>query len=572
NASSASVFSMLQTLVSDLNQIGKGADQGSASSLLSTKIPFSGGKTIRDLLTLGQAFQDKVIAPLSTATSTPNFTDAQSLLTALTQALGSGTSATYDPTTHRLTFQVNVSDNFSSLTVPMSFDLNMGALGGITSSSTVKITPGASLNMSVGIDLTPSVDVLTASSDAPVNGQLPGDAHFTVDLGAATGLNGADVPIAVTVPADPTNQSIDDLVSDINAALASAGLGGLVIAGRSGNRITLGTTFSSVGASLALQVTAGDPAATALGFVNGSKATSSEANNDRLSIQNATAKGTISLTTPSNINASAHYGFLGVAVNNGTASANAEADLSLTPGALSLTQIASALINPATLVSSLNVSGSASASLPITVTPSIANAAISGTPTLSISLANITNPAGAIVTAPQLGNLSSLGNMTFANAMTALNQLISYLQSLAPLPEFGGKLPLINKSVDDLLGYSQKLINVLNQIASSPDTTLQALSTDLNNRLQASGVHTASVALSIDNDAIKAAIHYQPLDFSATEPFSLSLQDLANLLPSSSPAKAALNGLGDIAQVGATGSVSAKASADLELDLGIRLT
>ena len=57
-----------------------------------------------------------------------------------------------------------------------------------------------------------------------------------------------------------------------------------------------------------------------------------------------------------------------------------------------------------------------------------------------------------------------------------------------------------------------------------------------------------------------------------TEPFSLSLQDLANLLPASSPAKAALNGLGDIAQVGASGSVTAEVSADLELDLGIRLT
>ncbi len=95
---------------------------------------------------------------------------------------------------------------------------------------------------------------LVASADAPVNGQLADKAKLAITLG-----NGAAV--AIEVAADATNTSLDDLVSDINAAIGGTRLAGNVRALRQSGRIA----FEALGAfALSVDAPAGELGDTAL--------------------------------------------------------------------------------------------------------------------------------------------------------------------------------------------------------------------------------------------------------------------------------------------------------------------
>ena len=100
--------------------------------------------------------------------------------------------------------------------------------------------------------------VLTAAADGPANGQLSGAAHLSLTLGEGT-------PVDITVAADASNVSLDDLIADINTAISATRLRGSIVAGRSGNRITLSASGFD---SLAITSPAGDPTQTDLHLGN----------------------------------------------------------------------------------------------------------------------------------------------------------------------------------------------------------------------------------------------------------------------------------------------------------------
>ncbi|MDA1013526.1 MAG: hypothetical protein O3A00_03615, partial [Planctomycetota bacterium] len=98
--------------------------------------------------------------------------------------------------------------------------------------------------------------IVVGTIDAPLDGRLPldsdaGRAEFQLAVNGAGGVK-------VTVTRDATlgtdgsnrNQSLADLVSDLNAALTTAGVGDAVQAGLSGNRVTLQTVETGSSASL----------------------------------------------------------------------------------------------------------------------------------------------------------------------------------------------------------------------------------------------------------------------------------------------------------------------------------
>jgi OmpA family len=114
------------------------------------------------------------------------------------------------------------------------------------------------------------VAVLTTDRTAPANGVLSGDANFTLRV------DGGDL-FPVQVQADPDNQSVADLVDDVQDALEEAGLGGVVLAGETGGILFLRGINSPQGGNRSLQIFAdtGSPALTALGFSNGQTARNS---------------------------------------------------------------------------------------------------------------------------------------------------------------------------------------------------------------------------------------------------------------------------------------------------------
>ncbi len=102
--------------------------------------------------------------------------------------------------------------------------------------------------------------VLTALAPAPAGGQLSGPAHLSLSLGSGQ-------PISLTFTASSSNSALSNLATNINTALAAAGLAGEVSAGTSGDLLTF-TALVSTAAPLSIRFPAADPAAE-LGFNSG---------------------------------------------------------------------------------------------------------------------------------------------------------------------------------------------------------------------------------------------------------------------------------------------------------------
>src|SRR6185312_87653 len=142
----------------------------------------------------------------------------------------------FDPTSKQLLFHLVLPASFDK---DINFDFSQG-LGPLTvaGDASVHFHAGVGLTIDVGIDLSsplPNANAIRATADAPSNGQLTGAASFTLTVGD-------EAPVIVTVNADSTNNTIQDLVADINAAITAAGRGGRILAGSDGNVITFSST------------------------------------------------------------------------------------------------------------------------------------------------------------------------------------------------------------------------------------------------------------------------------------------------------------------------------------------
>jgi Ca2+-binding RTX toxin-like protein/PKD repeat protein len=116
----------------------------------------------------------------------------------------------------------------------------------------------------------PTPAMLVASADL-VSPDLGGDLTFSL------AVNG-QAAVAVTVPHDgdngtADNQTIEDVVDDLNAALLQAGVHDQAVARHDDYRIVLMTTATGAVASLAISFASGNLAASQLGLANGQSAT-----------------------------------------------------------------------------------------------------------------------------------------------------------------------------------------------------------------------------------------------------------------------------------------------------------
>ena len=103
-------------------------------------------------------------------------------------------------------------------------------------------------------------EVINASRNAVQTGVLSAAASFDLKINN-------EAAVTITVARDTTNQDLDDLVADVNAAIAAANLAQSVVAERSGNQLTLKALKS--GETLSITTTSNSVAATELGFNTG---------------------------------------------------------------------------------------------------------------------------------------------------------------------------------------------------------------------------------------------------------------------------------------------------------------
>src|SRR3990170_2745456 len=145
-----------------VKQLGTWLNNFRDSSIFDTRIPFTQDKTLGDVLDFATAFADRITDQLEAVPpgepagtpKEPNFETIQDLAAKLASSLRSDQSAinaNYDAATHELTFRVGFTKPLASLSLPIDLGLDLGALGGITTSSTLGLDATVSGGLTFGI-------------------------------------------------------------------------------------------------------------------------------------------------------------------------------------------------------------------------------------------------------------------------------------------------------------------------------------------------------------------------------------------------------------------------------------
>ena len=431
-----------------INSLKNKFDTLSTSSLLNSPIPFTSGQTLGSLLNLGSVFNNKLIN-LITASPTPNFVSAQDLATKLSSVLKSPVS--YDPSSDEMTIDVEFAQSFSPASVPINLNLSLGALGGITTSSTISLTANADLAFKMIIDLTPPT---------PGNPYLIANNMFVKDA-AVTG------------------------------------------------QVTLSAT---------------------------------------------------------DIDATAKFGFVGIQITDGTATGTLSAGLTLhnptqpAQTRMSLTELGSALINDPSSLGSLTRSGSATLSFPnISVLGGVITPL--GLPSATFSFPDITNLASFTPTFTNFSELLRFENVSSTNILDALKGIKDYLTTLSSFSFLALRLPLVDKSVSELVDYVSKFAAKVAALEASPAASLQDLQAKLET---AFGLAPGTVSLTMDGSALRISLNFAAAYSGGTIPINLDIASLASGVPG-------LAGVSQLVDLGGTGSLAVSADATLHLDVGLNL-
>ncbi len=557
-----------QGVLAALEQLCAWLDQFGDTALFGTEIPFTDGRTIGDVLDLKQAFVARLTGPVQSQSGQPSYANAQELAEQLALSLGvdpSVVAANYDPATDELTFHLILSHDFAPVVVPIDLGLDLSPLAVLTSDSEVSLGATAGLELTIGIDLSPRVAVLSASADAPANGRLTSDAHVTLHVNEAAPVN-----VTLTSAATSTNTSLDDLVVDINAALNAAGLTG-VAAARSGNRLTLSAVPSPASDSplLRLSSAAGDAAITQLRFVNGDVATDSTARH--FFIEDASVSGSVDLTA-ADVDVSARIGFLDVGIVDGSAAATAGVTVGLkdaatgTPGGrMTLDELFDHLSgNLASITTTPVIAGSANAVLPVRVEPNLFGAAHPVNPAIAVAWTDITNPATLAVTPnADMQQLLDFQNLSFADIVGALQAAIDYLATLKQFSFLDEELPLLNASVTDLVDYADEFSQRLDELRNNPAGSLQLVEQAIEETF---GLPPQSVTLSLDGSALRIELSFDVL-VNGMRSIDIDLAALA----AAAGGVPELEGIINLVDVAGGAKLSFEAGATLAIDLGIDL-
>ncbi|MBL8533161.1 MAG: hypothetical protein JNL33_04830, partial [Betaproteobacteria bacterium] len=283
------------SLVSLLAQITSWLSDLQSTDAFSVDVPLI-GDAVRGALQLGDLIQKALMyddngtpddltddtAKLLDKDNNPRFTTAQQLAERLVEILGSGSPVTWDAARESIVVDLSLQRTFVDVDTPLDFNIDLGAIGDVTGDGALKLSADGELGIRLGIYLgeegyvtlsestllsslkggaiTFNKDRVIAAPEEVKNsyGQLTDDAKFKLNINNAA----SDVEVTVTKAAAETNQTIDDLLVDINAALAAAGVASQVQAAKDGNRVVL----NAQGGVTALKYKSASSAAAQLGF------------------------------------------------------------------------------------------------------------------------------------------------------------------------------------------------------------------------------------------------------------------------------------------------------------------
>src|SRR5262249_11969088 len=194
---------------------------------------------------------------------------------------------------------------------------------------------------------------------------------------------------------------------------------------------------------------------------------------NNLFIQDASATGSVTLSA-ADIDATAKFGFLGIQITDGTASGTLTAGLALhnptqpAQTRVSLDELNSALTSNASSLGSASLAGSATVSFPhISILNNVIPLGLP--PSVSFSFADITNLASFTPTFTNFDQLlNNFEHLTPTNIVDALKGIKDYLNALSGFSFLNLKLPLIDKSVSELVDYVAKFADKVSAFETDP--------------------------------------------------------------------------------------------------------
>jgi hypothetical protein len=263
NVTPGGVVAMLKSFAEKLGTIP-------ASSVMNANLPLATGTTLGDLIPLGDIVSnhlvfDQTANPKSAGTKlvdsngNPVFTSAQTFINSLAGVLGVAAGdidAVINPTHNTgggkneivFTIGVDLATAPSALTAsqaPINLDLDeLEPFAGLKANAQVTLTPTGTVGFTFGVDVAAAgtTDIVIAppvqntriigvvngagAVQTPANGRLSGDAVFRLSVGGSPNGNksfsGGVATVKLLASATSTNNNVNDLVQDLQAAIDSA--------------------------------------------------------------------------------------------------------------------------------------------------------------------------------------------------------------------------------------------------------------------------------------------------------------------------------------------------------------
>lgn len=576
-----------------IEQVGGWLDSFRNSPALEEPIPFTKGTTLGDALTYGDSWTEKLTSLLETSPGKPAYQTLQQLTDLLAPSIE---GVTYDPATHELLFHVHLADSAAPQSVPIGFPSGMGSLTNIKSSSKVGLAADIDTEFTFGLNLdpigggftlTPATLLASLNGGVGVNNKagaadlrltLSDGTTFDVDLdGCATmgdllnRMNQAlpvDMRSKFTAAIEPVHQRALLLTDNSNGEAGPFTVKGLngSLAGLEGFGLGILGASNSPDAAGQRQIYGaplhGDTVANHIFLV------SSAADRPRIA-------GAVSMTA-TDIDASARFGYAGVQIVDGSGTASANVSLNLidpdtqagTPNRITLTELYDGLSEIVALVSGSQLTGSADLRLPVQAV--LPGAALPGTAAITATWSDIADPSTLTLGATDLDKLLRLEQLTTDDLLAALESVSEYLSSLDQFSFLHDNLPVINRSLGDLLAMQGGLQSLIDAFRAAPANALEDLEESLETALErglnlplTAGTDGTTAEISLDNTPGKPALKIQlhlPKSFSDVLPLNVDLASIG------------LEGIKNLVDVRGTARFAVSAQAVIDLDLGVDLS
>lgn len=580
-----------------------------ASPLFDAVIPFSQGTKLGQAFDFAKAFQLAVTSKLESQPNQSAYTTAQELVGLLGPAITNVTvtpASGGNPPVLRLTF--DTSRTFNPITGKLNLGLlssDQSGLADITTSSTTTLTPGVEMKFTLAVELEAPGKDSTLSLTSPLstildanrwnavrNDKLASDVLVTLRNGQTFGVKLGDLD------AKNEGNTLQTIVDRFNLAAKAAvpGTMSFVTFDGTAKRLVFTDPTLPVGPNPQFKIasTNGSLVGMLLGLfgqdANGQGVIQGpplhgDSTANHVFVENATLKGTATLAVPDIVADAKFGGLIDLHITNGFGSIMAGVELGLTDPTqstpLTITDLVSQFpkLGKGSTLLSVTPSAVAELNLPISVSTDLGsldlsnNSSLVGTnPSIAVKWPNVftVDPQShdinvdlnsLDVTLPNFGKLTNFQDLSADNISSLLKSLADFVDQLSGLDIFATDIPLIDRSLKDLLGFSDKLRSTINQFKTDKLLGLHQLEEQLKTAL---GPQFSMLDLSLDLSGplpvLKFDLPFDLGDYSKQLPLDFDLSQLG------------VPGLADLADLKTAGQLLVTADAKIDLVAGIELT